>query len=75
MQNTDTSNNESLFVVLVNDEGQYSIWPSHVVVPLGWRPVAPEGSKADCIASIESNWTDIAPLSVRYTSLKLFEGR
>ena len=29
------------FLVLINDEGQYSLWPAHLDVPLGWRKTGP----------------------------------
>lgn len=58
----------SRYAVVVNDEEQYSIWPTVKDVPRGWRPVGVEGSKADCLSHIERVWTDIRPLSVRVRS-------
>ena len=56
---------EDRFVVVINDELQYSIWPSGRDIPLGWRAVGYEGSRAECLAHIEQVWTDMRPLSVR----------
>ena len=56
------------FVVLVNGEGQHSIWPSAKAAPQGWTEIAPAGSKADCNAFIEKNWTDMRPQSLRAVS-------
>jgi MbtH protein len=53
------------FVVLVNAEGQHSIWPSAKALPDGWTEAAPAASKAECVAFIEANWTDMRPQSLR----------
>ena len=53
------------FVVVVNDEGQYSIWPSYKAVPNGWRPDGKRGQKAECLAHIDTVWTDMRPISLR----------
>jgi uncharacterized protein YbdZ (MbtH family) len=55
------------FKVLVNDEGQHSIWPTGQPIPAGWRQVGPVGAKQDCLDWIKTNWSDIAPLSLRTT--------
>ncbi|WP_278045214.1 MbtH family protein [Actinomadura roseirufa] len=47
------------FLVLVNDEGQHSLWPGFTDVPAGWRMVRGPGSRADCMAYIEENWTEL----------------
>lgn len=53
------------YCVVVNDEEQYSIWPAGREVPPGWRETGVTGSKADCLAHIETVWVDMRPLSVR----------
>ena len=57
--------NEDRFVVVINDELQYSIWSADRPVPAGWRAEGREGSRAECLAHIEQVWTDMRPLSVR----------
>jgi uncharacterized protein YbdZ (MbtH family) len=52
------------FFALVNDEGQYSLWPVFAEVPDGWTVAHGEGSRADCLAYIEANWTDMRPKSL-----------
>ncbi|MFD7550963.1 MbtH family protein [Streptomyces sp. NPDC059578] len=52
------------FLVLTNDELQYSLWPSFVDVPQGWRIAFPEDSRQNCLAYIEENWTDMRPKSL-----------
>ena len=51
------------FLVLVNDEGQHSIWPTFRGVPNGWTPVGPHGERQECLNWIESHWTDMRPRS------------
>jgi len=54
------------FKVVINDEEQYSIWPAYKSkIPGGWREVGKEGLKAECLAYIETHWTDMRPLSLR----------
>jgi len=53
------------YVVLVNDEEQYSLWPAAKMVPAGWRPVGKEGSEQECMAFVDEVWTDMRPLSLR----------
>jgi len=57
-------NDQAEYMVLVNDEGQYSIWPSFLAVPAGWQISGPRGKRQECLAWIEQNWTDMRPLSL-----------
>jgi|HubBroStandDraft_6_1064221.scaffolds.fasta_scaffold4648228_1 MbtH protein len=52
------------FVVLVNDEGQYSLWPVFAHVPPGWTVVYGENDRRGCLAYIEASWTDMRPRSL-----------
>jgi MbtH protein len=56
---------ETRFLVVVNDEEQYSLWPDYKEIPQGWRAAGKQGSKEECLAYIESVWTDMRPLSLR----------
>lgn len=62
---------EHRFVVVVNDELQYSIWPHGRALPGGWHADRCSGSRAECLAYIAREWTDMRPLSVR----RYLEGR
>lgn len=53
------------FFVLVNEEQQHSLWPAFAEVPAGWRKVFGEESREACLAYVETNWTDMRPLSIR----------
>ena len=54
-----------LFVALVNDEGQYSLWPAGKAIPDGWRQEGSTTDRETCLAYIEQVWTDMRPLSLR----------
>jgi MbtH protein len=56
---------DSGYVVVVNDEEQYSIWPEGRDVPAGWHPAGEAGTKAECLEHIDRVWTDMRPLSLR----------
>lgn len=60
-----TEEADTPYQVVANDEEQFSIWPVDRAVPPGWHTVGKEGSKADCLAHIETVWTDMRPLSLR----------
>lgn len=53
------------FVVVINSEEQYSIWPGYKAIPDGWSAVGKQGAKAECLAYIEEHWTDMRPKSLR----------
>ncbi|MBZ9599740.1 MULTISPECIES: MbtH family protein [Streptomyces] len=55
---------EGRFLVLVNDEGQHSLWPSFVDVPGGWTIALGETSREACLDYVEANWTDLRPRSL-----------
>lgn len=52
------------YLVLVNDEGQHSLWPAFREVPAGWTAIGPTGKRKECLAWIEANWTDMRPKSL-----------
>ena len=56
---------KTIYRVVVNHEEQYSIWPTDLEIPLGWREVGKSGPKAECLAHIKEVWTDMRPLSLR----------
>jgi MbtH protein len=48
-------------VVVVNDKGQYSIWPATRELPAGWYTAGFEGPTSECLAHIERVWTQVLP--------------
>lgn len=53
------------FVVVVNHEEQYAIWPAGKPVPEKWREAGFDGTREECLAHIRVIWTDMRPASVR----------
>jgi MbtH protein len=56
---------KTIYTVVVNHELQYSIWPQHKEVPLGWAEIGQAGSKQVCLEHVEGVWVDMRPTSVR----------
>ncbi|MGW3932008.1 MbtH family protein [Streptomyces microflavus] len=52
------------YLVLVNHEGQHSLWPSFAEVPAGWTVVHPEDTRQACLDYVEESWTDLRPKSL-----------
>ncbi|AEW95045.1 MULTISPECIES: MbtH family protein [Streptomycetaceae] len=52
------------YLALVNDEGQYSLWPVTIEVPAGWTVAHPEAGRAEVLDFIAANWTDMRPKSL-----------
>ena len=50
--------------VLINDEGQHSLWPTFIKVPEGWNIILNSDSRAACLEFIKQNWTDMRPKSL-----------
>lgn len=61
----DETEDQTIYTVVVNHEEQYSIWPKHKALPLGWREAGKVGQKKECLAFVEEVWTDMRPLSLR----------
>ena len=64
-----TDDDARTYLVLMNDEEQYSLWLKHKPVPPGWRAVGKEGTRAECVAYVDEVWTDLRPLSLRSHSV------
>lgn len=55
---------DASYRVIVNDEGQHSLWPAPIPIPDGWVTAFDAGSRSHCIEYIEKNWTDMRPRSL-----------
>ena len=55
---------DGVYHVLINEEGQYSLWPSFKDVPQGWTIVHKSDTRAACLEYINQNWTDMRPKSL-----------
>lgn len=56
---------DSAFKVVVNHEGQYSLWSVAQPNPLGWNDAGKVGSREECLAYVDEVWVDMRPLSLR----------
>jgi len=57
-------NDNGEYQVLVNEEGQYSLWPAFLQIPAGWSVTGPKGKRRECLDWVEANWTDMRPKSL-----------
>ncbi|MFD7551824.1 MULTISPECIES: MbtH family protein [unclassified Streptomyces] len=57
-------NEDGSFYALINDEGQYSLWPTFADVPAGWEIAFGEDTRQACLDHIEEQWTDMRPKSL-----------
>ncbi|WP_349956564.1 MbtH family NRPS accessory protein [Rhizobium sp. ZPR3] len=49
------------FLVLVNDQGQYSLWPNSFSIPSGWKTACGPGSRRSCIEYVNVTWGGLRP--------------
>ena len=52
------------FFVLVNREGQHSLWPISLQVPSGWTVAFEADTRRACLDYVEQHWTDMRPKSL-----------
>jgi MbtH protein len=55
---------DGVFLVLVNHERQYSLWPEPIPVPDGWEVVHGLAGRQECVDKIDREWTDMRPASL-----------
>ncbi|WP_051866262.1 AMP-binding protein [Streptomyces griseus] len=51
--------------VVLNDEGQYSIWWTDRELPSGWRAEGTSGARERCLARVQEVWADQRPAGLR----------
>ena len=54
----------ALYHVLVNAEGQHSLWPTFVEMPQGWMIAHGSDTRSACIEFVNRSWTDMRPKSL-----------
>ncbi|MFE2289626.1 MbtH family protein [Streptomyces sp. NPDC059452] len=57
-------NDEASYLVLVNKEGQHSLWPTFADVPGGWDIAFGPEPRQSCLEYVEGHWTDMRPKSL-----------
>jgi MbtH protein len=55
---------DGAYMVLRNDEAQYSLWPADLSVPAGWSVVHGADRRDRCLSYIEEHWVDMRPRSL-----------
>ncbi|GAA1688456.1 MbtH family protein [Streptomyces yatensis] len=57
-------NPDGRYFVLVNEEGQHSLWPAFAEVPAGWTVAHGEADRQACLDYVNEHWTDMRPKSL-----------
>jgi len=57
-------NDDATYLVLINHEAQYSLWPSFIEVPRGWTVAHAADSRRACLDYVNQHWTDMRPKSL-----------
>lgn len=55
---------DGTYLVLINEEGQYSLWPSTIKVPAGWDIAHQADTRQACLDYVNEQWTDMRPRSL-----------
>lgn len=55
---------DGTYHVLVNEEGQHSLWPSFAEVPAGWTIALPATDRQTALDYVTTHWTDMRPKSL-----------
>ncbi|CAM5356884.1 MULTISPECIES: MbtH family protein [Streptomyces] len=55
---------EGSYLVLVNDEGQHSLWPAFAEVPDGWHTALDATTREAALEYVNTHWTDMRPASL-----------
>jgi MbtH protein len=59
------TDDDARYLVVRNDEEQYSIWPADRSIPAGWHETGFAGPRTACLSHVDEVWTDIRPKRVR----------
>jgi MbtH protein len=55
---------DGTYLVLINDEGQHSLWPAFIDIPAGWTVAHPYETRQVCLDYIDQHWTDMRTQSL-----------
>lgn len=53
------------YIVLINEEGQHSLWPAAMNIPAGWSVALSASDRQTCMTYITTHWQDLRPQSIR----------
>ncbi|HEX3786047.1 MAG TPA: MbtH family protein [Pseudonocardiaceae bacterium] len=52
------------YLIVVNAEGQHSLWPAAFVRPDGWEATFGPAGRRECLEYVDQAWTDMRPKSL-----------
>ncbi|MGW4094522.1 MbtH family protein [Nocardia sp. NPDC004750] len=52
------------FYVLINQEGEHSLWPAFAAIPGGWSIAYGTANRSSCMEYVASHWVDMRPKSL-----------
>jgi len=55
---------DASYYVLVNGEGQHSLWPAFAEVPPGWTTIYGQANRESCLDYVNTSWTDMRPATL-----------
>ncbi|WP_194816020.1 MbtH family protein [Nocardia sp. XZ_19_385] len=55
---------DAQFYVLINDEGEHSLWPVFAAIPTGWTIAHGVATRTACLDYVEAHWLDMRPDSL-----------
>jgi len=61
------------FDVVINAQGQYSLWPTDKPMASGWSAAGMRGERQVCLDYITEHWIDMRPRSLREQSSASFQ--
>ncbi|WP_323162114.1 MbtH family protein [Pseudomonas fluorescens] len=61
------------FDVVINAQGQYSLWPAGKPMASGWNAAGMRGERQVCLDYINEHWIDMRPRSLREQSSVSFQ--
>ncbi|TFH79389.1 MULTISPECIES: MbtH family protein [Pseudomonas] len=61
------------FDVVINAQGQYSLWPAGKPMASGWSAAGMRGERQICLNYINEHWIDMRPRSLREQSSVSFQ--
>lgn len=61
MSRWDEPGDATMYKVVANQEGQYSIWPADREAPMGWHETGFQGLKEACLLHIQEIWAEMRP--------------
>ena len=67
-------NPDGSYFVLINEEGQYSLWSDFLEIPDGWEKIYGTAGRQECLDYITSHWHNLMPNSLK-TVASIGEGK